>query len=63
MAWDSHVRYDLIPAPVHVVNAGVYHQTHRPEQFRAEPAVVGTRVTVEADRLAELLGVEPQPSV
>jgi hypothetical protein len=40
------------------VDAGVYNKTHRPEQFRAEAAVVGTRVQIEADLLAELLGVK-----
>src|SRR5580658_255881 len=54
----AHVVHDLIPAPIHVVNAGVYNQTHRSEQFRAEAAVVGARVPVEADLLAESLGVE-----
>ena len=54
----AHVLYHLIAAPAHVVNAGVYHQTHSPEQFRAEAAVVGARVLVEADLLAEFLGVE-----
>ena len=40
------------------MNAGVYDQAHSPEQFRAEPAVVGARVLVEADLLAQLLGIE-----
>ena len=40
------------------MNAGIYNQTHRPEQFRAEAAVVGARVLVEAYLLAELLGIE-----
>jgi hypothetical protein len=40
------------------VNAGVYNQTHRPEKFRAQAAVAGTGVLVDADFFAELLGVE-----
>src|SRR5260370_2707155 len=54
----AHVLHDLIAAPAHVVNAGVYNQTHSPEQFRAEAAVVGARVVVKADLFAQLLCIE-----
>src|SRR5215472_11289877 len=54
----AHIFDDPIAAPVHVVNTGVYNKAHGPEQFRADASVVGAGVLVEADLLAELLGVE-----
>ena len=40
------------------MNAGIYDQTHRPEQLRAQAAVVRAGVLVEADLLTQFLGIE-----
>src|SRR6266849_1653694 len=51
----AHELDDLIAAPSFRMDSGINHQAHGAEKFRREAAVVGNRVVVEANFLAELL--------
>src|ERR1700736_339557 len=50
--------YDLIAGPSFGVNSGIDHQTHSPEEFGRQAAVIGNGILIETDLFAELLGVE-----